>query len=290
MTLNDPNTLLPKPFLKWVGGKRQLLPDLLKRIEKLDGFERYHEPFVGGGALFFELSRRNAFGRKQTYLSDNNPNLVAAYLGLQSNVDRVIKLLQKHAAHHDPANFEAAAEYYYAVRAQQPQDDIAKAARIIYLNKTCYNGLYRENSKGQFNVPMGRYENPVICDEPTLRAASEALQRAKISQAPFDSVVKHAKPGDLVYFDPPYVPMSKTASFTDYAAGGFGPEAQQRLADVYATLSKRGVYVLLSNSMTDTVKNLYKPFRIDPVMASRAVNSRADRRGKIAEALVSNFD
>ncbi len=282
MKLDTPEAMLPKPFLKWVGGKRQLVPELLVRIEKLDEFGRYHEPFVGGGALFFELARRNALGRKKAYLSDSNPNLIAAYKGVQEDVDGLVDLLETHKAKHSP-------EYYYEVRGEKPTSNIARAARIIYMNKTCYNGLYRENSRGEFNVPVGRYKNPLICDAPALRAASTALKHAKLTVAHFDKVRENAEAGDLVYFDPPYVPVSKTASFTDYAAGGFGMDMQEHLAEVFAELDANGVHVLLSNSMTKIVEDLYKKFRVESVYATRAINSRADRRGKIAEALISNF-
>ena len=289
MKLAESTESLPKPFLKWVGGKRQLIPELIARIERLEEFGRYHEPFVGGGALFFELARRGELGRKKAFLSDANPNLIVAYQGVQRDVDSVIRKLRKHQAKHDPDHYETTTDYYYGVRAEEPTELAERAARVIYLNKTCYNGLYRENRRGEFNVPMGRYKNPLICDEPTLRAASNALQRATLSVQHFAKVLDKAEEGDLVYFDPPYVPVSKTASFTDYAAGGFGLNMQEHLRDVFAELSSKGVYVLLSNSMTETVETLYRKFNVEPVLANRAVNSRADKRGKVKEALVSNF-
>ena len=166
---------------------------------------------------------------------------------------------------------------------------MARAARIIYLNRTCYNGLFRENSKGEFNVPIGDYRNPPICDEKNLRAVAEALRKAKLEARPFECVLDRAEADDLVYFDPPYHPVSKTASFTAYAKDGFGEAEQHRLADVFAELDKRGVKVILSNSYTPFVLNLYKGFRIGKVFATRAVNSRADLRGKVSEALARNF-
>jgi len=260
----------PRPFLKWVGGKGQLLPELVKRIDRLEGFGRYHEPFVGGGALFFALYRQGRLGRKRAYLSDNNSRLVETYVAVRDHVDAVIDRLEHHRARHGET-------YYYDVRARVPEEPIDRAARIIYLNKTCFNGLYRENSKGEFNSPFGRYKNPNICDAENLHAVSKALKKAKIEWRPFDSVVRYAEPGDLVYFDPPYHPVSKTASFTSYDQAGFGEESQRQLARVYQQLAEKRVHVLLSNSMTPFIVQLYRPFTLDSVDATRAVNSRADR-------------
>jgi DNA adenine methylase len=272
----------PRPFLKWVGGKGQLLGELIQQIERAGSIHRYHEPFVGGGALFFELIRTGKMPGTKSYLSDNNANLIAAYHGVRDNVDRVIELLTEHKRKHSE-------RHYYEVRSRRAKDEPDQAARIIYLNKTGYNGLYRENSKGEYNVPFGRYKNPGICDEENLRAVSKALQKAKIEVRHFESVLGCAKEGDLVYFDPPYHPVSKTASFTSYHRSGFGEDSQRLLANVARKLSQHGVKVLLSNSMTPLVQELYAKFTIDEVQANRNVNSRADRRGKISEALIRNF-
>lgn len=278
------NQAVPHPFLKWVGGKRQLLPALLREAEAFGGFRRYHEPFVGGGALFFELFRLGKLGRTQARLSDTNPNLIAAYQGVRDEVDAVIAILREHEARHDRA-------YFYAMRSAAPATLAEKAARIIYLNRTCFNGLYRENSRGEFNVPMGRYTNPLICNERNLRAASEALKKAVVESRPFENVVAASKPGDLVYFDPPYVPLSTTANFTTYGKDGFGEADQRRLAEVFDTLAKRGVHVLLSNSAAPLVYELYKDqyrYRVIDVSATRNVNSKADKRGAVTEALVTS--
>jgi DNA adenine methylase len=272
---------LPRPFLKWVGGKGQLLPELVKRVEMAGDFGRYHEPFLGGGALFFELYRTGKLAKK-AYLSDNNPRLIEAYIGVRDHVDEVIAILQRHKRRHSE-------EHFYEVRAKTPKSLEERAARVIYLNKTCYNGLYRENSKGLFNAPFGRYKNPVICDEDNLRAVSNALKKAKLESRHFQTVADVAEPGDLVYFDPPYHPVSKTSSFEGYHQGAFGADSQRLLAEVFAKLAAKRVNVLLSNSMTDLIRDLYKTFHIDTVQAARAVNSRADKRGKIAEALVRSF-
>jgi DNA adenine methylase len=276
---------LPRPFLKWVGGKGQLLDELYQRVALAKPFKRYHEPFVGGGALFFELCRRGELGRSKAFLSDNNSRLIDVYEAIQENVEDLIVLLQEHKLRHDH-------DYYYAVRAEVPDDLIARAARIIYMNKTCYNGLFRENSRGEFNVPMGRYKNPMICDEDNLRAVAAALTKARVEQRPFASILDRTKEEDLVYFDPPYDPVSKTASFTGYHLGQFGEDGQHQLADVFHELTRKGIRAILSNSMTPLIRTLYKGkpgVVFESVSANRNVNSRADRRGKVSEALIRNF-
>ena len=282
MTVKRNNRVVPRPFLKWAGGKGQLLSELMDRVNVAGEFGRYHEPFLGGGALFFGLCRKERVGRKPAFLSDANANLIEAYQGLKKNVEGVIQLLLGHEGQHDKG-------YYYKVRAEVPADPLERAARIIYLNKTCYNGLYRENRSGHFNVPFGRYKNPVICDEQNLRAVAKALRGARIRARSFETVLRVSEPGDLVYFDPPYHPVSKTSSFTSYEKSGFGEDSQRRLADVVRKLTSKGVRVLLSNSATPLVKSLYGDMVMEKVWAKRTVNSRADRRGKVAEVLVRNF-
>jgi len=261
-----------------VGGKGRLLPELLARLPV--SFADYHEPFIGGGAVFFALSTTRGPGRSS--LSDANPALIEVYRALRDDVDGVIAALRLHRYDRD---------HYYRVRAQRPEalTLAERAARVIYLNKTCYNGLYRENRAGQFNVPFGRYANPTICDEPNLRAASAVLQGVDIACRPFPTVLDAARPGDFVYFDPPYVPVSATANFTAYNRHGFGPDDQRRLRDVFAALAGRGVRAMLSNSDTPLVRELYAGFRVEQVFAARAVNSRANGRGKVAEVLVLNY-
>ncbi len=272
----------PRPFLKWVGGKGQLLAPLAACVEAAGPFRAYHEPFIGGGALFFELFRTGRLREKDAFLSDTNIRLIEAYLGVRNEAGRVIALLHEHKQRH-------CKEYYYAMRSRTPDELVERAARIIYLNKTCFNGLFRENSKGLFNVPMGRYANPVICDEANLRAVSSALQHARIEARPFDTVLDTAQAGDLAYFDPPYDPVSSTASFTSYASTGFGGKEQERLAGVFRELSEGGVMAILSNSKTRFIEALYEGFHQQTVYATRNVNSRADRRGAIEELLVTNF-
>ncbi|MEO1480633.1 MAG: DNA adenine methylase [Myxococcota bacterium] len=263
----------PKPFLKWAGGKSKLLPEILKRFPAR--FRRYHEPFVGGAAVFFGL------GPERASLSDINDELVNAYRSIRDDVDGVIAALQHH---------EATEEHFYAVRGQAREAlaPVESTARTIFLNRTCFNGLYRVNRKGQFNVPFGRYANPKICDRDNLHAVSAALQGVEIEHRSAFEVAGRARKGDLVYFDPPYDPVSKTASFTSYTRQGFGDQEQERLAGVCRELDRKGVRFLLSNSDTDFIRSLYEGFQIDQVFVRRPINSRADRRGPVAEVLVSN--
>lgn len=265
-----------KPFIKWAGGKSQLIPQMSTWFPPRDQINRYFEPFLGGGAVFFYLQH------SKSHLSDTNKNLVEMYDVVKNNVEDLIKALKKHKNERD---------YFYEVRSQKPADlsPIERAARLIFLNKTCFNGLYRENSKGEFNVPFGRYKNPTICDEAGLRSASLALQNARISHQEFHSVLSQAEANDFIYFDPPYQPLNKTSSFTSYTAGGFGEAEQRELANVFSELANRGCYVMLSNSDTPLIKELYKDFFIHEIQAGRAINSKANGRGKITELLVINY-
>jgi DNA adenine methylase len=265
------------PIVKWVGGKGKLVETLAGLAPPT--YRRYFEPFVGGGALFFRLAPPSAS------LSDVNADLIGCYRAVQGDVEAVIAALARHRDAHSES-------YYYAARdgwnAGGPRTPAERAATFIYLNKTCYNGLWRVNSRGLFNVPAGRYVNPGILDAERLRAASRALAGAALEVAPFEDVLDEAGRGDLVYFDPPYHPLSATADFTSYAAGGFGPEDQERLASVFAALHERGCAVMLSNSDTPFTRKLYARYRIERVYAPRAVNSRADRRGVVGEIVVRN--
>ncbi len=262
-----------RPFLKWAGGKAQLVPDLLRCFPA--GFGRYYEPFLGGGALFF------AAGPRRATLTDLNADLVEVYRVVQGDVEALIEQL---------GGYRNARDQYYRVRAQDPASltPVERAARFIYLNRTCYNGLYRVNRAGRFNVPFGRYKNPRICDAPNLRAASHALRRATLRVADFAEATRGARAGDLVYCDPPFDPLSKTALFTSYTAGGFGPEAQARLAQTCRDLAARGVHVLVSNSDTPLIRDLYRDFRIVELQARRAINRNANGRGPVTELLILN--
>lgn len=266
------------PIVKWVGGKRQLMFELLKNMPK--DYNRYFEPFIGGGALFFELQPNNA------YISDMNEELINLYQVVRDNVDELITDLQKH---------DISKEYFMEIRnidrteEYQNWSDIKKASRFIYLNRTCFNGMYRVNSKGEFNVPFGHYKNPRILDENNLINCSHLLQRTEIKQADFSEVLKKVKKGDFVYFDPPYVPLSETSSFTSYTKDGFDIDMQFKLRDVCNELDSMGVKFLLSNSDTKLVNELYENYNIKKVFASRQINANANGRGKITEVLVRNY-
>jgi DNA adenine methylase len=264
----------PRPFLKWAGGKGQLLEQYAPLFPRR--YQRYHEPFLGGGAVFFRLRPTRAT------LADGNAELIDCYCAIRGDLRGVLEALRPHV--YDK-------EHFYAVRALDPAGlPLAeRAARTIFLNRTCFNGLYRVNSKGRFNVPFGRYDNPTIADVPNLRACAVALRRVRLECAPFASVLERARRGDFVYFDPPYHPVSKTACFTAYGAGGFGAEDQRELARVYAELDRRGVLVMLSNSGAPLVRELYDGFRLVEVRASRAINSKAAKRGAVRELVVLNY-
>jgi DNA adenine methylase len=266
----------PKPFVKWVGGKRQIVAELLKHVPSHLAGHTYHEPFVGGGALFFAVRPERAV------LSDNNERLIRTYCGVRDQVDDVIGLLRAYERKHGE-------EQFYRVRARpiDGQSDADVAAWLIYLNKTAYNGLYRVNSRNIFNVPFGRYVNPAICDEGNLRACAAALAGVTIRHEDFSFVAKRAKRGDFVYFDPPYVPLSATSYFTSYTAEGFGPSDQAKLRDVALQLKRKRVQVLLSNSGAGFVRELYaKGFELQEVAALRNVNCRAEGRGPVKELLI----
>jgi DNA adenine methylase len=272
-----------RPFLKWVGGKQQLLT----QFEPLfpPKFRRYFEPFVGGGAVFFHLWNQRKLPSK-IFLFDNNPELVNAYVVARDKLEELIVTLKRHQRLHSKT-------YYYKIRNLDRENChlscVERAARTVYLNRTCYNGLFRVNSKGQFNVPIGSYASPQILLEPVIRAASAALQHVRVEVRDFRSVSGLGRRGDFFYFDPPYDPLTKTASFTSYTAGDFGESDQRELANVFATLSANGARVMLSNSKTPLVLELYKKFRIETVQARRAVNSNAAGRGRIEEIVVLNY-
>lgn len=266
------------PFLKWAGGKGQLLDQILARLPReIPG--TYVEPFLGGGAVFFELARTGRIQRAR--LSDRNAELVATYLAVRNELPDLIHALRAH--HNDEA-------HYYAVRALDPSKltGVERAARTIFLNRVGYNGLYRVNSSGLFNVPFGRYKNPKICDVEGLTHASKALQIADITVADFAETCAGVGVGDVVYLDPPYVPVSKTASFTSYS-GRFDEAEHRRLAETFEHLVDLGAFVLLSNSDTKLSRGLYTGYKITTVEATRAINSKVDKRGAVREVLVQGL-
>ena len=268
--------MIAHPFLKAVGGKTALLPKILPHLPAK--IRTYYEPFLGGGAVFFALAAESRFER--AVLGDANEEFAHAYAALARDVEGVIRALKKHV-------YEE--KYYYAMRAQEPKTlaTSARAARLIYLNKSCFNGLWRVNKSGKFNVPFGRYTNPTICDEENLRAVARVLQDVAVTSLDFAKTVETAHRGDVVYFDPPYAPVSKTANFTAYTAGGFGLDNQERLRNVAKRLATRGVHVLLSNSDTPTVRALYTGFQIEEVHRSGRVSSKGSKRGNVGELLIS---
>ncbi|NJK56829.1 MAG: DNA adenine methylase [Pleurocapsa sp. SU_5_0] len=277
------NQLEAKPFLKWAGGKRQLLSVIQQYLPAK--YTEYYEPFIGAGAMLFSLQP------KSSTINDTNSELVNCYQVIRDQPEELLKLCQQHRENNTK-------EYYYQLRQQDRQDDfnqrtpVEKAARIIYLNKTCFNGLFRVNSSGQFNVPYGKYKNPVIVDPAVIQAISTYLNRAtcRILKGDFEQAVATAKKGAFIYFDPPYHPVSDTSSFTGYSMNGFGEQEQIRLKKLCDRLTDRGCQVLASNSAAPFIKSLYDDpnYKVVEVKATRAINAVASKRGKINELLIHN--
>ncbi|WP_047153820.1 DNA adenine methylase [Aneurinibacillus tyrosinisolvens] len=273
-------TKLAQPFLKWAGGKRQLLPEITKYIPR--EINTYYEPFIGAGAVLLHLQPPKAV------INDINSELINAYTVIRDQIEELLADLSKHV--NDK-------EYFYNIRELDRKEQyqlltpVERASRMIYLNKTCFNGLFRVNSRGQFNVPFGKYKNPAIVNEEVLRAVHEYLAYADVTllNGDFAKAVESARAGDFVYFDPPYDPVSETASFTSYSLDGFRTEQQIRLKELLDELDHRGCRVMLSNSATDFIKDLYKQYNIKIVGAKRNINSKASGRGKIDEVLVMNY-
>jgi len=281
--INNIYALKYQPFIKWVGGKRGLLKQLLPLFPK--EFKNYHEPFLGGGALFFELYSLGYLKDKNIYLSDINSELINTYNVVKNNPIDLISNLEIYKEKHSK-------DFYYEIRALDREDgflkmsELQRATRFIYLNKTCFNGLYRVNKKGYFNTPIGSYKNPNIADKDTILNASSALQNAIIKNQSFIKVIENADKEDLVYFDPPYYPLDVTSSFTAYDSNCFLEDAQFELFEVFNTLSDKEVKVLHSNSDTHFIKDLYKKYNINMVTANRFINSKSNGRGKINEILI----
>ena len=284
MAVQKTNKLVA-PVVKWVGGKRQLLPEIKKYSPKK--FNTYFEPFVGGGAVLFELQP------KQAVINDINKELINLYSVIQNNVEELIDKLS------DTNVYSNTSECYYRIREldREPKKynkltGIDRAARVLYLNKTCYNGLYRVNSMGEFNSPFGSYKNPNIVNEITLRAVHKYFNESNIKflNGDFEKTVKNAKKDDFVYFDPPYAPISKTSNFTGYNESGFGENEQIRLKELCDTLNKKGVKFLLSNSDCEFIRELYKDYNIVTIKAKRAINSNGNNRGAVSEVLIRNYE
>ena len=272
---------LVKPFLKWVGGKRQLLDKIKGRLPVK--YTNYYEPFVGGAALLFSLQPQRAV------INDRNTDLIRVYRVVRDQPEELIENLQRH---------KNEADYFYNIRAldRKPQfdnlSDVEKAGRVVYLNKTCFNSLYRVNNAGEFNAPFGGYKNPNIVNTTTIRVVSNYLNKAKIEilNHDFEVVLKNIRGSStFVYLDPPYDPVSKSANFTGYNQGGFGKDEQVRLRDLCDRLNRRGVKFLLSNSATDFIKDLYQNYTIETIKAVRAINSDGAKRGGVNELLIYNY-
>lgn len=271
----------PSPFIKWVGGKAKLV-DQFKPY--FPNFKNYYEPFVGGGAVFFGLQPANAV------LGDFNEDLIATYQCVRNFPGNLILRLKTHQLAHS-------SDYYYQLREIYRNSEqlgllgiLERAAIFIYLNKTCFNGLYRKNKQGQFNTPVGRYSNPGICQPEVIHAASQALQGVTLKTGDFSTIASLATSSDdFVYFDPPYYPLNKTSNFTGYTQDGFTPTDQVRLRDLCAELRSRGVKVMVSNSDCEYIRNLYQDFNLHQIWAARAINCKAGDRGKISELLITSY-
>ena len=274
----------PKPFVKWAGGKRQLMSELEKNFPTK--FGTYLEPFLGGGAVMFDLLTKEH--NLKCNVSDLNSDLVLSYVTIRDRLEKLIESLENHSKNYH----KDSTGYYYEVRNQEPKNQIEKVSRLLFLNKTCFNGLYRVNSKGKFNVPLGRYTNPNIVNKENLQAVSKTLQsgKIKISCRDFSSIIKDAKKGDFVYFDPPYQPVSDTANFTSYTHRDFTEDDLERLADLANQLNSKGCNVMLSNSNSKTVKKLFSSgWKIREIKANRAINSNSQKRTGHKEIIIKNY-
>lgn len=266
------------PIIKWPGGKTRLLPELIARMPAR--FNRYYEPFLGGAALFLHVRPENAI------LSDLNADLINVYRELANHSDDVVRKLELYASSHSKA-------YYYSMRTAWNLPDAwgvdvsGRAALFIYLNKTCFNGLWRVNAAGEFNVPMGDYENPKILDAEALLQAGKVFTKATLTVSDFKFSVQSAGSGDFVYFDPPYIPTSPSSGFTAYNPGGFGKAHHEDLATLARMLVKRGSFVMLSNSDTPLAHDLYKGFKIDKVSRAGTINSDKTKRGRVGELIIT---
>ena len=271
-----------KPFVKWAGGKNGLINSLTPFIPKK--FNSYFEPFVGGGALFFYLKNHKILNSKKIYLNDKNLELINAYRQIKINPIEILKKLEILKKNHNK-------EYFYKIRNLDRNSnfyslgEVFRAARFIYLNKTCFNGLCRYNAKGNFNTPIGSYKDPKIYDKELILSVHKALKNVAITNKDFEIVSLKARKGDFIYFDPPYFPLNKTSSFVGYT-DNFLANEQIRLYELFKTLDFEGVKVLQSNSNTDFIKELYKDFEIIEVRSKRAINCKGDKRGCITSLII----
>jgi DNA adenine methylase len=267
-------------FVKWAGGKKQLLSQFHKFFP--EEIERYFDVFVGGGAVAFYIIQK--YQPKEVFISDTNKELIDTYEVIRDNLNELIEKLKEHKQKHNK-------EYFYEIRKLNPNElsKVARAGRFIYLNKSCFNGLYRVNSTGGFNVPIGSSKNPAILPEEDLKLISKLLKGVTIKHMSFEGVLDYARKGDFIYLDPPYYPLKKE-SFTTYTAGNFLQKEQEQLKEVYKELDKRGCKVMLSNSHTKFIKDLYKGYEQKIVKASRMINCIGEKRGKIKEIVILNYE
>lgn len=278
-------TLTSKPFVKWAGGKRQLLPILSQHIPQ--NFETYFEPFLGGGAVLFNLISKNP--RLQCFVSDLNSTLILSYITIRDKVSKLVISLEEHSENY----FKNPEEYYYYVRNNNPKNQIDKVSRLLFLNRTCFNGLYRVNSKGKFNVPIGKYVNPNIVNKENLLAVSNVLQSKGISIKceDFTTSLRRAQKDDFVYLDPPYQPVSSTANFTSYTNDNFDYKDQERLFTEFKKLDSKGCKILLSNSKSQEVLDLFSEYsdNIIEINTNRFINSNSKKRTGHVEILIKNY-
>lgn len=297
----EKDTKKARPFLKWAGGKGQLLDEIQKRYPFGEHIRKYAEPFVGGGAVLFDILEK--YDLEEVYVSDINEDLINAYRCVKNYSEELILLLDCLQKDFVPKDTEGRKEYYYEQREKynsiavsyDENANLNKAALMIFLNKTCFNGLYRVNRKGQFNVPMGGYKNPLICDESNLRNVSKKLENVRIVCGDYKDSFDFIDKNTFAYFDPPYRPLTETASFTSYTEGGFGDKEQKELAEYIRRLDNKGAKVIVSNSdpknideKDDFFDNIYASLKIARVAANRMINSKGKSRGKINELLITN--
>lgn len=307
--LNKNKSNLARPFLKWAGGKSQLLPSFQKiypRELKSGKIKNYYEPFVGGGAVFFDIMQH--YPIEEAIIYDINEELILSYLVIKEDSEALLDFLAEYQQKYMDLNETERKEYYLELRdtfnrqrfninySKYSENWISRAAQIIFLNKTCFNGLFRFNSKGEFNTPPGSYKRPKICDRENIIKVAEILKRTTIKKAGFEEVLKDAKPQSFIYFDPPYRPISKTSNFTSYSKHVFADPDQKQLAEVYAQLDELGSKIMLSNSDPKNTNpkdnffdDMYRQYKIQRIPATRMINSKATGRGKINEIVVTNY-
>ena len=275
----------PRPFIKWAGGKTRVVNQILEFFPA--EFDAYFEPFLGGGSLYFAIAPQKG------NLNDMNHALISAYINIRDRCDALISELSRlQEEYYQLPTLETKQTYYYERRNEYnglSLRSIRKSSLFIFLNKTCFNGMYRENTQGQYNIPFGKHMRPSICDVANLLAVSEVLKQINISCGSYELSLGNAKAGDFIYFDPPYAPINPTSKFTQYQAGGFTDKDQKKLRDLFRELSARGCYVMQSNSTAESIAELYSDFYINKITVARSINSTGTKRGKIEEVLITNY-